>query len=328
VKPEYGATAFHHACFKNQPECAAALVELGCDTSIKMISGKTGKQLAEAKGNAAVLDVLRAATERRRALEAERVQREEVRRLIARHAFGAAAPLLGRMLRDAPADAELLAWEAEVAAAQAGAEATAEANAAALLADLEAEGSGGGSAGGQSKSQKKKDKHRRRKEAAAAAVATAAAAAAADGVPEPGLETELELQMAADLDEGDSPSPSDAQPVHPQPGGKRCTKNNQKKPEPEPEPELSASAQELAALTAVPMAEWHEVQVLAWAELVELEPDTRAVLRTAFEDDGATDGEELVILTAKRLQKMLKRAGMQGDLPAAAEAVLAPGDYF
>jgi SWI/SNF-related matrix-associated actin-dependent regulator 1 of chromatin subfamily A len=335
VHPEYTSTAFHAACRLNHPECVAALVELGCDTAIKANNGQTGKQCAAECGHAAVLDTLRVATERRRALEAERAaaaQREDVGRLIARQAFGAAAPLLARMLRDAPADAGLLAWEAEVAAAQAEAEATADANAAALLADLEAEGIGGGSAGGQSKSQKKKEKQRRRKETAAAAAATATAAAAADGVLEPGLETEPELQMAAGFDEGDSPSPSDAQPVHAQPGDRWRKKKNTKKPEPEPErererePELSASAQQLAALTAMPMAEWSEAQVLAWVELVELEPKTRAALRTAFEDDGTTDGDELVILTARRLQKMLQKAGLQGDPPAAANAVFALRD--
>jgi hypothetical protein len=161
----------------------------------------TGKQIAEHHGHAAVLDVLRVATGRRRELEAERVaaaQREEVGRLIARQAFRAAAPLLARILRDSPADPGLLAWQAEVAAGQAGAEAAADANTVALLAELEAEDRGGGSVG-QSKSQKKKEKQRRRKEAAAAA---AAEAAAVDNVPEPGLQVE----MAADVDEGEDPA--------------------------------------------------------------------------------------------------------------------------
>ena len=74
------------------------------------------------------------------------------------------------------------------------------------------------------------------------------------------------------------------------------------------------------------MAEWSEGQVLAWVELVELEPETRAALRMAFEDDGDTDGEELVAMTARRLQKMLKKADLGGDLEAAAEAVLAKRD--
>jgi hypothetical protein len=170
--PEHGATAFYCACSQNQAECAALLVELGCDTTIKTIDGQTGKEIAEDKGHAAVLDVLRAAVGRRRELEAERAaaaQREEVGRLIALQAFEAAAPLLARMLRDSPADLGLLAWQAEVVAAQAEAEAAADANAAALLAELEAEGGGGGSAR-QSKSQKKKEKQRRRKEAAAVVV--------------------------------------------------------------------------------------------------------------------------------------------------------------
>jgi ankyrin repeat protein len=116
-----GCTAFHLACVGNHAECAAALVELGCDTAIKAKDGQTGKQVAEGRGHAAVLDVLREATARRRELEAERaatVQREEVGRLIAQQAFGAAAPLLARMLRDSPADPGLMLWQAEVVAAQ------------------------------------------------------------------------------------------------------------------------------------------------------------------------------------------------------------------
>jgi hypothetical protein len=58
VQPVYGDTAFHLAYGGNQPECAAALAELGCDTAIKAKNGRTGKQLAEDQGHAAVLDVL------------------------------------------------------------------------------------------------------------------------------------------------------------------------------------------------------------------------------------------------------------------------------
>ena len=42
--PETGLTAFHCACGNNQPECVAALVELGCGTGIKDKDGRTGKQ--------------------------------------------------------------------------------------------------------------------------------------------------------------------------------------------------------------------------------------------------------------------------------------------
>jgi hypothetical protein len=58
---ESGATAFHFACLRNQPECVAALVELGCDTTIKAANGMTGKQVVVQQGHGAVLDVLRTA---------------------------------------------------------------------------------------------------------------------------------------------------------------------------------------------------------------------------------------------------------------------------
>jgi ankyrin repeat protein len=66
--PEHGGTAFHLACGLNQPECAAVLVELGCDTAIMTKNGRTGKQIAEEWGHAAVLERLAKAMERRRAL--------------------------------------------------------------------------------------------------------------------------------------------------------------------------------------------------------------------------------------------------------------------
>jgi hypothetical protein len=53
-----GITAFHIACVKNDPDSVAALVELGCDTSIKAKGIGTGKQSAEEKGSTAVLDRL------------------------------------------------------------------------------------------------------------------------------------------------------------------------------------------------------------------------------------------------------------------------------
>ena len=77
-----------------------------------------------------------------------------------------------------------------------------------------------------------------------------------------------------------------------------------------------------AWLTGVPMTSWTEEQVLAWAELIDIDDETRAALLTAF-DDEETGGEELVAITAKQLQKMLKRADLPGDLATGAEAVLA-----
>jgi hypothetical protein len=75
------------------------------------------------------------------------------------------------------------------------------------------------------------------------------------------------------------------------------------------------------------MAEWSEEQVLAWAELVELGPETGAALRAVFREED-TDGDDLATLPAKRLLKMLKRGGLRGDLPAAAAAVLAARDVL
>ena len=47
----------------------------------------------------------------------------------------------------------------------------------------------------------------------------------------------------------------------------------------------------------------------------------KAALRTAFEDE-VTEGEDLVDLKPKALQKMLTRARIEGDAVAAATAIL------
>ena len=78
ARPETGGTAFHLTCLFDQPECAAVLVELGCDTAIKDTNGNTGKQLAEQRGHAVVLERLREAMARRRELEAEAWDRKRV----------------------------------------------------------------------------------------------------------------------------------------------------------------------------------------------------------------------------------------------------------
>jgi hypothetical protein len=40
------------------------------------------------------------------------------------------------------------------------------------------------------------------------------------------------------------------------------------------------------------MSEWSEELVLAWVELLELELEVKAALRTVFEDEGDIDGED------------------------------------
>jgi ankyrin repeat protein len=61
MQPDTGSTAFHHACYSNQPECAEALALAGCDVRLKDGGGFTGRGLAEEKGHAAVVERLRAA---------------------------------------------------------------------------------------------------------------------------------------------------------------------------------------------------------------------------------------------------------------------------
>jgi hypothetical protein len=57
-----GWTAFHAACatyLHRHPACAEALVRAGCDVGLQDIDGKTGRQLAEQRGHAAVVERLR-----------------------------------------------------------------------------------------------------------------------------------------------------------------------------------------------------------------------------------------------------------------------------
>ena len=46
-----GSTAFHEACIHNKPKCAALLVKLGCDRTLQTNDGRTGEQLAQARGH-------------------------------------------------------------------------------------------------------------------------------------------------------------------------------------------------------------------------------------------------------------------------------------
>jgi ankyrin repeat protein len=71
VEPVDGWTAFHYACYDNHAECADVLARAGCVVGIKDINGRTGRQLAEGNGHAAVVDRLRAiVTEQLRAAQA------------------------------------------------------------------------------------------------------------------------------------------------------------------------------------------------------------------------------------------------------------------
>eukprot|EP01045_Picozoa_sp_COSAG04_P030909 COSAG04_NODE_5531_length_1581_cov_1.742915_1_plen_294_part_10 len=56
--PGTGWTAFHFTCDNDQPDCAEALVRAGCDTSLRDKAGETGRDKAQRKGHAAVLERL------------------------------------------------------------------------------------------------------------------------------------------------------------------------------------------------------------------------------------------------------------------------------
>jgi ankyrin repeat protein len=60
VTPGIRWTSFHSACYHNRADCAEALARAGCDVGIKNKSGQTGRELAEARGHAAVVERLRA----------------------------------------------------------------------------------------------------------------------------------------------------------------------------------------------------------------------------------------------------------------------------
>jgi hypothetical protein len=55
-----GFTAFHHACDRNQVDCAEELARAGCDVGTKDKNGQTGREVAEARGSKEVARRLRA----------------------------------------------------------------------------------------------------------------------------------------------------------------------------------------------------------------------------------------------------------------------------
>lgn len=54
-----GRTAFHWACAKNHVECAEALFEAGCDTTIESKQGHTGIQIAQRLGHVELVNRIR-----------------------------------------------------------------------------------------------------------------------------------------------------------------------------------------------------------------------------------------------------------------------------
>jgi ankyrin repeat protein len=108
--PNAGRTAFHFACYNNQAGCAEALARAGCDVSLHDRQGRTGRELAEEEGHAAVVARLRAVVaEQLRAAQAVGPAPEP--ELVAVFCDGGPASQLLEAARkgDAPAVARLLA---------------------------------------------------------------------------------------------------------------------------------------------------------------------------------------------------------------------------
>ena len=101
--------------------------------------------------------------------------------------------------------------------------------------------------------------------------------------------------------------------------------------EPEPEPDAQLAQAQLPAavqqardeLQVVPMAQWSEEQVIAWAGMLGLPPASVTAVQEAF-SDGDIDGDELQDLKLKRFVKLLSKVQSPGAVHATslAEQVL------
>jgi hypothetical protein len=138
---------------------------------------------------------------------------------------------------------------------------------------------------------KKKDRKRAKKAAAAQLLASQAQAE-----QELCTEPELELQSESEPE----PEPEADSKAHVEP---------EVEVEPEPEPELDERTQRLRALTDIGVQQWSAAQVLEWVALADLPPESVSVVRTALESMDVDDGDELLHLRAKTLQKKLAKHG-------------------
>jgi hypothetical protein len=83
-------------------------------------------------------------------------------------------------------------------------------------------------------------------------------------------------------------------------------------PELEPELELDEHTQQLQALIELGVQQWSAAQVLEWVALVDLPPESVSVVIAVIEALDVDDGEELLELSPKTLQKRLAKHGAQG----------------
>lgn len=78
-----GSTAFHVGCWHDQTECVEALIRAGCDAAAEDSTGRTGRMLAEQRGNHRVLALLdgpMAALKKQRQVEKKKRRKKEARK--------------------------------------------------------------------------------------------------------------------------------------------------------------------------------------------------------------------------------------------------------
>ena len=181
---------------------------------------------------------------------------------------------------------------------------------------------------------KKKEKRRRQLERKAqgkkAAAASEQVAAQANPGPESPL-TESEMDAIAQLltptTQHDVNDATDAQHMKPELDiTVQSSEGAEPEPAQEPEPELEPEPEPDASLA---MSEWSPAQVLEWVVTIGLPIESASTVRTVLESLGL-DGEELIDLKPKMLQKRLQKSSVAThsveDAAALAKRVLTARD--
>jgi hypothetical protein len=126
----------------------------------------------------------------------------------------------------------------------------------------------------------------------------------ANAEPEPEIEAELEPEPAPALEEpGVDAEPALLPELEPAANAEvQLT---------EPEPELDEHTQQLQALTELGVQQWSATQVLEWVALIDLPPESVPVLAAALESMDVDNGDELLELGLKTLQRKLAKHRVQ-----------------
>ena len=312
------------ACLEGHVECMKLLLEAGCDQTGAM-------DCALRSGSDAAVQVIRDAAVQM-IQDAARQQalpfKLQAQELSVAKQWTEAKTAVGKALKLTPDDAELqlMAKNLDRRAAQAlaVAERVAEKHAAQLLASLEGAPSSPAQPGVDQaeKARKKKEKRRRQQEAKQASAAAAAAEREVNVAAEVSchaLTTTTTSVAQAGIEDVDllgvTATNDIAQP--------------ELEPELEPEPDSAAAHAErcrkervriLSHLATVKMSSWTARIVMEWVGLTELTAENMTIVRAVFESL-EIEGDELVDLRLKQLQKKLHKSGAT-DADSLAKQVL------